>query len=134
MKFQSLLISLLFVLGPCLRASADDKKSILGTWIGGMPGEAPGSMELTITPTKISGRNPRTGESLGEGTYELDPVNHTIDTNRIVKFGRGSKYLGRYALEGNKLRWVSTSHGTKRPADLAHRPEKDQFLMVLERA
>src|SRR3954452_5779635 len=106
MKFQSLLISLLFILGPGLKASADDKKLILGTWIGGMPGEASGSMELTITPTKISGRNPRTGESLGEGTYELDPVNHTIDTTRSVKFGRGSKYLGRYSLEGDKLRWV----------------------------
>ena len=134
MKTQLIVTSLLLLIGPWNTARADDRKSILGTWIGGMPGEAPGSMELTITPTKISGRNPRTGESLGEGTYELDPVNHTIDTNRIVKFGRGSKYLGRYALEGNKLRWVSTSHGNKRPADLAHRPEKDQFLMVLERA
>jgi hypothetical protein len=50
-----------------------------------------------------------------------------------VKFGRGQKYLGRYALEGKTLRWVSNSRGKNRPADLAHRPERDQFLMVLER-
>src|SRR5580765_5645454 len=122
MKAQTTLVSLLLMAAPLRAVSADDRKSIQGVWIGGMPGEAAGSMELTITPSKISGRNPRTGESLGEGTYELDPVNHTIDTVRIAKFGRGTKYLGRYALEGNKLRWVSSSHGPKRPADLAHRP------------
>ena len=133
MKTQLILTSLLLTLGPVMNAPADDKKAILGTWVGGMPGEPPRSMELTITPTGITGRNPRTGESLGEGTYELDPANHTIDSNRIVKFGRGTKYFGRYALEGDTLRWVSTSHGNKRPADLVHRPERDQFLMVLER-
>jgi hypothetical protein len=114
-------------------ASADDRKAILGVWKGGMPGEPPGTIELTITPTKITGRNPRTGENLGEGTYVLDPANRTIDTVRIEKFGRGRKYYGRYSLEGKTLRWVSNSRSKKRPADLAHRPERDQFLMVLER-
>lgn len=114
-------------------AAADDRKAIVGVWKGGMPNEPPGSMELTITPTKITGRNPRTGESLGEGTYELDPASRTIDTTRLVKFGRGQKNLGRYSLEGKTLRWVSNSRGKKRPADLVHRPERDQFLMVLER-
>jgi hypothetical protein len=126
---------LLFValMGLTVSASADDRTALLGVWKGGMPGEPPGSMELTITPTKITGRNPRTGESLGEGTYELDPVNHTIDTTRMVKFGRGQKYLGRYALQGKTLRWVSNSRGRNRPADLTHNPGRDQFLMVLER-
>jgi hypothetical protein len=114
-------------------ASSDDRKSILGVWRGGMPGDPPGSIELTITPTRITGRNPRTGESLGEGSYELDPARKTIDPHKAAKFGRGRTYLGRYSIDGNTLRWVSNSRGSKRPADLAHRPERDQFLMVLER-
>src|SRR3954471_7209062 len=114
-------------------AIADDRTAILGVWKGGMPGDPPGSMEITIGRDHITGRNPRTGESLGEGTYQLDPANHTIDTDRIVKFGRPTKYLGRYSLEGNKLRWVSNSRGKSRPLDLQHRPDHDQFLMVLER-
>ena len=115
------------------RDAGDDRKRIVGVWKGGMPGDPPGSIELTITPTKIYGRNPRTGESLGEGTYHLDPATKTIDPNRSESSGRGRTYLGRYSLEGNTLRWVSNSRGKKRPADLMHRPERDQFLMVLER-
>ena len=131
MKLRSLLLLTAAVFPGIV--SADDKTAILGVWKGGMPGEPPGSMELTITPTKITGRNPRTGESLGEGTYELDPANHTIDTVRIEKFGRGKKYVGRYSIEGKVLKWVSNSRGNKRPTDLAHRPDRDQFLMILER-
>lgn len=114
-------------------ANADDRSAILGVWKGGMPGDPAGSMELTITPTKITGRNPRTGESLGEGTYVLDPANHTIDTTRVVTYGRGQRNLGRYSLQGKTLRWVSNSRGKNRPADLTHNPGHDQFLMVLER-
>lgn len=113
--------------------SQSDRKQILGVWRGQMPGEQPGSIELNITPTKITGRNPQTGESLGEGTYRLDPATKTIDPHQGAQFGRGKTYLGRYSLEGDTLRWVSNSRGRKRPADLAHRPERDQFLMVLRR-
>jgi len=35
--------------------------------------------------------------------------------------------------EYNTLQWVSNSGWKKRPMDLAHRPDKDQFLMILER-
>lgn len=115
----------------CLRA--DDQKNIVGVWKGGMPGDPPGGIELRITPTRITGRNPRTGESLGEGTYKLDPVKKTIDPHRVEKFGRGKTYLGLYSLEGRTLKWVSNSRGNKRPVDLVHRPDRDQFLMVLER-
>jgi hypothetical protein len=111
----------------------DDRKAILGVWKGGMPGERPGSMELTITPDRISGRNPITGESLGEGTYQLDTEKKTIDPRKEAKFGRAKTYLGRYSLEGNTLKWVSNSRGNMRPGDLAHRPERDQFLMILQR-
>lgn len=111
----------------------DDRTAILGVWVGGMPGDPPGSMELTITPTRITGRNPRTGKSLGEGTYQLDPVRKTIDPHQDAKFGRGKTYLGLYSLEGDTLKWVSNSRGKKRPVDLEHRPERDQFLMVLKR-
>ena len=116
-----------------LSLRADDAKAILGVWKGGMPGDPPGSIELTISPTMITGRNSRTGESLGEGTYELDPVKKTIDALRTQKGGRGTKYWGLYSLDGKTLKWVSTSRGKKRPVDLVHRPERDQFLMILER-
>src|ERR1051325_10211135 len=89
---------------------ADDRKDIVGVWRGGMPGDPPGSIELTITPTKISGRNPRTGESLGEGTYELDPRKKFIDTHGTDSSVRGRSYLGLYSIEGNTLKWVSNSH------------------------
>lgn len=98
-----------------------------------MPGDPPGSIELTITPTRISGRNPISGKSLGEGTYEFNPARKTIDSHQEAKFGRDKTYLGLFSLEGNTLRWVSNSRGRKRPVDLVHRPERDQFLMVLER-
>jgi len=113
--------------------AGDDRKAILGVWKGGMPGDPPGSIELTITPTKITGRNSRNGESLGEGTYQLDPVRKTIDPHRTEQGGRGQTYLGLYSIEGNTLKWVSNSRGKKRPVDLVHRPERDQFLMILER-
>jgi uncharacterized protein (TIGR03067 family) len=122
----------LIVIAP-LTLHADDRNDIIGVWKGGMPGDAPGSIELTITPTKITGRNPRNGKSLGVGTYQLDPGAKTIDSNGIDVPVRGKVYRGIYSLDGNTLKWVSTSRGNKRPVDLVHRPEKDQFLMILER-
>ena len=128
------MVLLAAVLGlPMHAIFSDDRKEILGVWTGQMPGEPAGSIELTITPNQISGRNPRTGESLGEGSYQLNPANHTIDSNRSASFGRGQRYYGRYSLEGDTLKWVSNSRGKRRPADLAHRPERDQFLMILRR-
>lgn len=112
---------------------SDDRKMILGVWSGGMPGDPAGSIELTITPTKISGRNARTGKDLGEGTYEMDADAKTIDSQGIGGPVRGKMYRGRYSIEGNTLKWVSQSRGKKRPADLVHRPERDAFLMVLQR-
>ena len=112
---------------------ADDRKEILGVWSGAMPGDPPGSIELTVTPDKISGRNARTGKSLGVGTYEMDPEKKTINTRGIENPVRGSKYYGLYSIEGNTLKWVSTSRGRKRPVDLVHRPDRDQFLMILQR-
>jgi len=109
-----------------------DKQRILGVWAGGMPGE-PGTIELTITPSKIVGRNPRNGKSLGEGTYEIDSTKKTIDAHVINGPFGGKTYLGLYSLEGNTLKWVSNGGRKKRPVDIVHRPDRDQFLMVLER-
>jgi uncharacterized protein (TIGR03067 family) len=113
--------------------ASNDRRNIIGVWKGGMPGDPPGSIELVITPGKITGRNPRTGESLGEGIYQLDPVKKRIDAHKAEKFGRGRNYVGIYSLEGNTLKWCSNSNSPKRPKDLVHRPETDQFLMILER-
>jgi hypothetical protein len=114
-------------------ASADDRKAILGVWKGTLPGEQFGDLELTITADKIAGRNLTTGRTLGEGTYEMDPTKGTIDANGIEGPFSKKAYLGLYSLEGNTLKWVSNGRLKKRPVDLVHRPDKDQFLMVLER-
>ena len=64
------------------------------------------SIELTITPTKITGRNSRNGESLGEGTYQLDPVRRpsTASTERAVADKRiwASLDRGKHAGVGSK--------------------------------
>lgn len=112
---------------------ADDRKDIVGNWKGEMPGDPEGSIELVITPEKISGRYLKTGKSLGEGTYRLDPAKKTIDAQGIENPVRGNRYVGLYSIEGNTLKWVSNSRGRKRPVDLVHRPDRDQFLMVLKR-
>ncbi len=130
---KSFLVVAILVLFTMDFAFADDRKEILGVWSGAMPGDAPGSIELTITSTKISGRNARTGKSLGEGTYEMDAKLKTIDTKGIEVPVRGRTYLGIYSLEGNTLRWCSQSRSKQRPVDLKHRPDRDQFLMVLQR-
>jgi uncharacterized protein (TIGR03067 family) len=128
------LISVLVIASPSVwGAAVDDRQAILGTWSGGMEGDPPGSIVLTITPTKISGRDARTGKNLGDGTYEINPGARTIDTRGTEMPIQGRTYLGIYSLEGNTLRWCSQSRGKKRPADLKHRPERDQFLMILEK-
>jgi hypothetical protein len=114
-------------------ASADDRKAILGVWKGPLPGEQFGDIELTITADKISGRNLTSGRTLGEGTYEMDPAKGTIDAHGVGGPFSKKTYLGLYSLEGNTLKWVSNGRLKKRPVDLVHRPDKDQFLMVLER-
>ena len=72
MKISIQLVAVLLAAGQ-LPLRADDAKAILGVWKGGMPGDPPGSIELTITPAKITGRNSRNGESLRseEHTSEL---------------------------------------------------------------
>jgi hypothetical protein len=112
---------------------ADDRKDIVGNWKGEMPGDPAGSIELVITPERISGRYLKTGKSLGEGTYQLDPAKKTIDAQGIENPVRGNRYVGLYSIEGNTLKWVSNSRGRKRPVDLVHRPDRDQFLMILKR-
>ena len=128
-----LLAILLSVISLQAAAPSDDRKAILGVWSGGMPGDPPDSIELTITPTKITGRNARTGKDLGEGSYAIDSSAKTIDARGIGGPVKGKTYRGLYSLEGNTLRWVSQSGGKRRPGDLVHRPEKDQWLMVLQR-
>ncbi len=123
-------ILLLFSLGS---ASGDDRKDILGVWKGTLPGEHFGDIELTITETTIAGKNLTSGRTLGEGTYVIDPTKGTIDANGIAAPFKGKLFVGLYSLEGNTLKWCSNGSLKKRPVDLVHRTDKDQFLMVLER-
>ncbi len=131
---KSCYLATCFVVFAGAAAFADDRQSIIGVWVGRMPGDAEGTIKLTITPAKISGRNPKNGRSLGEGPYELDAAVKTIDATRLIgKSTRGKRYLGIYALTGNSLKWCATSRTSRRPAELVHRPGKDEYLMVLER-
>ena len=128
-----LFVALLSLIPTFAGTPSDDRKAILGVWTGGMPGDPPGSIELTITPTKVSGRNARNGKSLGVGTYEINPAAKTIDARGIESPVTGRTYLGVYSLDGNVLKWCANSRSKNRPKDVVHRPDKDQWLMVLQR-
>jgi uncharacterized protein (TIGR03067 family) len=130
---QLLVVVMLSVIPIHAAAPSDDRKAILGVWSGGMPGDPPGSIELTITPTKVSGRNARTGKSLGEGTYEINPGAKTIDSHGLEAPVKGRTYLGVYSLDGDVLKWCANSRSKNRPKDVVHRPDRDQWLMVLQR-
>jgi hypothetical protein len=113
-------------------SAANDRRAIQGVWTGGLPHEPEGSIELTITGDKISGRNARTGRSLGEGPYEMDPEHHVLDATKLALYGRGKLYRGLYSLSGNTLQWCATSRPA-RPADLQHKPGSEQYLMTFRR-
>jgi uncharacterized protein (TIGR03067 family) len=130
---QLLVVVILSVVPVLAATPSDDRNAIVGVWSGGMPGDPPGSIELTITPTKVSGRNARTGKSLGVGTYEINPSAKTIDSHGIEAPVKGRKYLGVYSLDGDVLKWCANSRSKNRPKDVVHRPDRDQWLMVLRR-
>jgi uncharacterized protein (TIGR03067 family) len=130
--FKALAIAVLLGGGGHASAAEDDPRAIVGVWRGQLPKDPEGSIELTITPTRIAGRNPRTGKSLGEGPYELDPATNRLDATRMERSGRGKLYRGIYSLSGGTLKWCATSRQT-RPAELAHKPGSDQYLMTLHR-
>lgn len=114
-------------------ASAEEKKKLIGTWRGGMDTERQASMELVITATKISGVNLRTGQSMGEGSYRLNPSKKWIDVRGTDKPVRGKNYQGIYEIEGDTLKWASNNDsGPGRPKELASKGG-DSFLIVLQR-
>jgi len=131
-RISLLLTATLFAL-ESVSVADDDRKALVGVWKGTLPGEQFGDIELTITAEKISGRNLTTGRTLGEGTYEIDSAKGTIDAHGIEGPFSKKTYLGLYVVEGKTLKWVSNGRLKKRPVDLVHRPDKDQFLMVLVR-
>ena len=73
------------------------------------------------------------GESLGVGTYDVDPVKKTLDAHGIKDPVSGKTYLGIYSLEGDTLKWCSNSGSNKRPKDLSVSPTGSHFLMILQR-
>ncbi len=114
-------------------SSAEERKKLIGTWRGGMENERQPSMELVITATKITGKNLRTGQSLGEGTFHLSPSKKTIDARGTDNPVRGKTFLGIYSLEGDTLKWCSNNgSGPGRPTELANKAG-DAFLIVLQR-
>jgi hypothetical protein len=113
-------------------AAGDDRRAIQGVWSGSLPKDPDGSIELTITGDKIVGRNARTGRSLGEGPYEIDPEHHTLDVTKLALVGRGRLYRGLYSLSGNTLQWCATSRSA-RPTELLHKPGSEQYLMTFHR-
>jgi hypothetical protein len=126
-------LACLAVLPPALLLAAEnERRSIQGVWSGSLPKDPDGSIELTITADKISGRNARTGRSLGEGPYEIDPEHHTLDATKFALVGRGRLYRGIYSLSGNTLQWCATSRPA-RPTELQHKPGSEQYLMTFHR-
>jgi len=82
-------------------STADERTRLTGTWRGKMAHESEQSLELVITPTTISGRSLHNGESLGVGTYDVDPVKKTLDAHGSKDPVSGKTYLGIYSLEGD---------------------------------
>src|SRR5438045_1309271 len=107
-------LTLFALMASAAAAAADDRRALLGTWSGALPHDPDGSIELTITADKISGRNARTGRSLGEGAYKIDPEHHTLDATKLALSGRDGKlYRGLYSLTGNSLQWCATSRSNR---------------------
>jgi len=118
---------------PSAKPDSAERKRLSGTWRGRLANENEPTIELIITPTTIKGRSIKSGESLGEGTYRLDPAKKTIDTHGIKDPVKGTDYLGIYSLEGNTLKWCSSNGSHKRPRTLASARDGSSFLMILER-
>ena len=115
------------------QSTGDDRRDIVGVWRGSMPGDPPDSLEIIITPIRIISRDLRTGRWLGGAVYAIDPALHAINARRVDRFGQLRVYLGLYFLEGDTLRWCTNRRSMRRPATLEHRPDKDQYLMELQR-
>ena len=113
--------------------SAEGRQELIGRWRGSMADERQPTMELVITAAKISGKDLRTGDSLGEGRYSLDPAKKILDAQGAANPVRGQNYLGIYSLQGDTLKWCSNNGSDKRPATLVHNPGQGQFLMILKR-
>jgi uncharacterized protein (TIGR03067 family) len=119
--------------GPQPGQTLEERSRLVGTWRGKMAHESEPSLEIVITPEKISGRSLRGGEDLGEGTYEIDPERKTLDAHGIKDPVSGKTYLGIYSLEGDTLKWCSNSGSDQRPKDFSISPNGSHFVMVLQR-
>jgi uncharacterized protein (TIGR03067 family) len=118
---------------PARQRSAEGRQELIGRWRGSMADEKQPTMELVITAAKITGKDLRTGDSLGEGRYSLDPARKILDAQGVANPVRGQNYLGIYSLQGDTLKWCSNNGSDKRPATLVHNPGQGQFLMILKR-
>jgi hypothetical protein len=113
--------------------NAKARQRLIGTWRGGLADERQPAMELVITAARISGKDLKTGESLGEGQYSVDPVKGILDAHGVANPVRGQSFLGIYSLQDDTLKWCSNNGSEKRPAKLVHNPGKGQFLLILKR-
>ena len=113
--------------------AAAEQKKMVGVWRGGWPDDKKPRYEIVITLDEITAKNLEDGKTLGKGTYKLDPKATTLDATGTADPVKGKSYLGLYALDGDNLKWCSNNGTRKRPADLAHKPGGDQYLLVLKR-
>ena len=110
------------------------RKKLVGTWRGGWPDDKQPQYEIVFTAEKITSKNLKGGEAMGEGTYKLDPKAKTLDaTGTSGKEYKGKTFLGIYSLDGDKLKWCSNNGTKNRPKDLVNKPGNDHYLLILER-
>lgn len=113
--------------------AAGERKKLVGVWRGGWPEDKKPRYEIVITLEEITAKNLEDGKDLGKGTYKVDPAGKTLDATGTGDPVKGKAYMGIYALDGETLKWCSNNGTRKRPADLAHKPGGDQYLLVLKR-
>jgi uncharacterized protein (TIGR03067 family) len=110
---------------------AEARKSLAGTWAGGVENGATGH-QLTITTENISGtRNQK--QFLGEGKFTLDTTQKPwrLDATGTKGSPKGKTYLGICLLDGDALKWCVATPGNERPKELA--TKDSNFLLVLKR-
>lgn len=133
------------VLSAGAQDTADDLKSLQGTWRGWVvegKGTRPDSgvinIEMvikgdTIVARRLGGKAVAEGDSLGEGTFTLkvDGKLKIMDAVRTSTPMKGAKYFGIYDVEGNTLKWCVRMRKEDRPTEFV--TQKGQFLMILKK-
>ena len=104
---------------------------------GENPNEGEMEIELTITGTKIDGKELSTRRSppggLGSGSYTMtgNAKSGNLDSEQTAGQNAGRTYMGVYEVTGDTLKWCVTGRGRTRPATMA--TDKGNYLLILRK-